>query len=197
MADYSPGEIGLMGKYWGVDNLVKNDGFWADVEQTLGKEGAVVTLPLAYNPQSVRRIQSMFSCPPGECGHCCRYHRIPITEADIKNIVDSGAKTGDEMVGKFKVDKDGPYFEGDGDGCPFLVDNACSIYEHRPNTCWLFPIMGEKQTMWGNKMVNLMQVRVFCHSTISLVRTIFGESINKSNGNLILLPDLFLVQKVV
>jgi Fe-S-cluster containining protein len=92
------------------------------------------------------------------CGECCRRYAIPVTPADIHQIK---KRTGldptafltlmepDNSVIKTYEDypkirlEDGDNFvlvlSQQDDGCMFLMDNRCSIYQARPMVCVPFP----------------------------------------------------------
>jgi hypothetical protein len=92
------------------------------------------------------------------CGECCKRYAIPVTPADIRQIIkftglnpraflalilpdDSVMKTYEDYP-KIRLE-DGDSFvlvlSEKGDSCMFLENNRCSIYEARPMVCRPFP----------------------------------------------------------
>ena len=79
------------------------------------------------------------------CSHCCRLPSIPITSAEARLLAQRTGRTvqeptyrmairdliaGQEQV--FAADGEARYA---GTACPFLVNDACSVYEDRPTVC--------------------------------------------------------------
>lgn len=66
---------------------------------------------------------------------------MPLTEADIARIEalghrrDDFSRLDDEMV---------PQLRNDAGHCVFLVAGKCSIYEHRPEGCRLYPLVWDR-----------------------------------------------------
>ncbi|MFA5401560.1 MAG: YkgJ family cysteine cluster protein, partial [Dehalococcoidia bacterium] len=87
-----------------------------------------IVLPLKWNPFAVRRVQDLFHCD--RCGECCHYDRVPVTQVDVDRAP--------EIAPYVIREGDKGYFITKG-GCPFYKD-GCSIYERRPDVCWLYPL---------------------------------------------------------
>lgn len=94
-----------------------------------------------------------FSC--NFCGSCCKEMDIPITHYDIERIIKSGTTLELDMFITFYPSTPESEYSAllyneystlflsnnlSDNACIFLVDNKCSIYEHRPNTCRTWPI---------------------------------------------------------
>lgn len=72
-----------------------------------------------------------------ECGaHCCRYGGAVATKEETLAIVNAGYPDCFEVVSE---DVRITQWNENGD-CPYLDDNACSIYEVRPLRCRAYPI---------------------------------------------------------
>ena len=68
-----------------------------------------------------------------QCGLCCKIYRIPVTDADRERLgVDDSyfVKNGNEM----NIIKNSQGF------CIFNKNGLCSVYEHRPVNCRLYPL---------------------------------------------------------
>lgn len=193
MALLDEGEVKLFGKYWGDNDLAHNDDFWADVYEHYSKEPRDAPLPVQYNPLTVRRVLGMLNCPPGECGKCCFYKTIKVNAYDIQRIIDSTSYSSEEVKGFVNTEDDKMYLNGHPDGCPFLKENSCTVYEARPDACYLFPI-GSKDAELGGKAVQQMQMRIRCPQALDVARKLITQALSK--GDKLLLPDLTIIQKV-
>lgn len=69
------------------------------------------------------------ACRAG-CSHCC-FIPVKITQAEAQHI---GRQIGRAPVASTDLG-DPPRIEGYDSPCPFLADDKCSIYEHRPGVC--------------------------------------------------------------
>jgi len=190
VARLSLAEQRLCSKYWGRADLVYDDEFWEDVVKSY--HGTNIPVPLKYNPLSVRRVLDMLDCPPGKCGQCCNYGYTPIFDQDIKRIVDN-TDYREEQVRSFLVEKDGALGIDGTNGCPFLKDNVCTIYEFRPDTCYLFPIQYAIKARMDGEDCEQMVIRLKCAPGLKILRTLFTEAVE--GGYFMLLPDLSLVPK--
>jgi Fe-S-cluster containining protein len=172
----------MFSKYYGDKDLVSNEGFWGDA--FLNYQNFTIPLPLVDTPESRRRLKDMFSCPKGKCSMCCReYIRVPVGDMDIKRL-------GDEFV---KEDKDGKFLDTS-KGCPYLVEGVCSVYEKRPDTCAQFPVQKSREAFVGDTKIAQMQYRLKCIPALNVIRELMVEA---CQGNVILMPDLNLIQKEI
>jgi Fe-S-cluster containining protein len=85
-----------------------------------------------------REVSAEIECP--ECGNCCKVFRPMLTAGDI-----------DRLAGRLKMPREdfiAKYLNGYRNGeehyykltpCPFLVDNACTVYSDRPDDCRSYP----------------------------------------------------------
>lgn len=196
MPYFDTGEIKLFGKYWGDNDLVHNEGFWEDVYAYYSQEPHDAPLPLRYTPPTVRMVQGMLDCPPGVCGKCCNtYKVVPLWPYDIRRIIEKTSFTMEYIEGIINTAEDGKMqMTSHPDGCPFLKDNVCTIYEARPDSCWLFPI-GFRDSLLEGKVVQQMTIRIRCLPALTIAREVITESLSK--GDKLLLPDLSIIPKVV
>src|SRR6266498_2523848 len=80
------------------------------------------------------------------CANCCRHVSPALNEEDVARLASHLGVTHDEFIANY-LDK------ADGDPefswvmrikpCPFLKDNRCSVYEHRPGTCHGYPYLNK------------------------------------------------------
>jgi Fe-S-cluster containining protein len=178
MAELTFQEMEMTSKFFGDKDLVHNKDFWLGV--FILYQDKVVPLPLVDNPQSRRRLHDMLKCPPGNCGDCCHYNNVPLSDMDIKRLNEHYAViTNDNKLDCSK-------------GCQFLKDNQCSIYSDRPDVCVEFPIQSPREgILYTGEKFQQVQYRVKCIQSIDVIRTIMEEAC--ASGDMMLLPDLSLI----
>jgi len=120
-----------------------------------------IILPLKWNPFAVRRVHDLLHCE--RCGECCKYGRVPVTQVDVDRAPEIAPYIQREGERGFLITKG---------GCPFLKDNLCSIYDRRPDVCWLFP-MQTPITTDGREMIVL---RLKCRSALSAAQVLYSEA---------------------
>ena len=185
MADFTHQESQMMGKYFGDGDLVENDLFWIDC--LIAYPDKVIPLPLVDGPEARRKLADLLVCPPGGCGMCCRYERVPVSKEDMKRLSDFNPTVIlDEKIGTYLACKD---------GCQFLNDNTCKVYGKRPDVCMQFPVQLPREGVIDGKIpFKQVQYRLKCEPGLKVVRAIMREAVEP--GNMILLADLSLVPKV-
>ena len=186
MAVLSVDEQQLFAKYWGKE---LGEEFWADISAHYLHSDALIALPVEFNIQNVKNVLSLLDCPPGKCGACCRYQKIHVTRDDIRKITENTKHKNLDI----KNDKNGSFLDGSKGGCPFLKDNACTIWEHRPLICYLYPIQGGRPAMLNGQQKDQMMIRLYCPSSITITRRVIEMALE--NPNTMLLPDLSVINK--
>jgi len=182
MADLLPVEAYLFSKYYGNRNLVNDDGFWADVAFLYKEKN--VPLPLIDNPASRRRLHDLFHC--NQCGECCKYDRVPVSDLDIQRLEKSLHNVRDYIVNDDNVNK-----MVCTNGCQLLKDNKCSAYPNRPDVCAEFPIQNSRQAQLSNgQPFTQIIYRLKCQPSVDVIRIIMADACSKG---MMLLPDLSLV----
>lgn len=105
-----------------VNGLIRAAGAGATSGQRVyWLQKAAQALSDAYGPHA--------ACKSG-CAHCCHIP-VKITQAEAIHI---GRKVGRTPLPASRLPPE-PQIQGYESPCPFLVDNACSIYAHRPAVC--------------------------------------------------------------
>jgi hypothetical protein len=186
MAVLNVDEQALFAKYWGKE---LGEEFWADINTRYLHSDALIALPVEFNLQNVQKVLSLLNCPPGKCGACCKYEKIQVSEEDIKKIVSNTPYKNLDV----KKDSGGYYLDGSKDGCPFLKDNACTIWAYRPFTCYLYPIQGGRPALLNGQQKNQMMIRLYCPSSIDITRRVISMALE--NPNSMLLPDLSVINR--
>jgi Fe-S-cluster containining protein len=185
LADLDLPEMKMFAKWHATPGLASNDAFWKDCLAAYVDKA--VTLPMYDEPAEREVVSKLVKCPPGECGACCRYDRVAISrterialEAASQQAVDTSA------------DESGNLYMNTRGGCPYLKNNACTVYAQRPAVCAAFPIISARAavSMEGAQLKQI-QVKLKCPAALEAVRTIFTRVC--AGGKLMVLPDLSLV----
>jgi len=73
------------------------------------------------------------------CGHCCREVLPTLTDDDVGRLAAGLGISSEEIVTQYLTrDEDGDLTFNQRP-CPFLSENRCRVYEHRPETCRSYP----------------------------------------------------------
>jgi uncharacterized protein len=78
-----------------------------------------------------------------QCGNCCRSLDVCLVPPDIDRLSTALHIPIDEVLTRY-VDEEGGQAQGEwavipAHPCPLLRGNLCSIYEHRPHACRVYP----------------------------------------------------------
>jgi len=186
LANLTVNEMAMFAKYNGDKDLINNELFWR--ECLMAYKETVIPLPMVDCAEARRKLSDMLNCPPGECGACCRYERVPVSREDVKRLGEVGATAA--------VLQDGQLYLMCKDGCQFLKDGACSVYAKRPDVCMQFPIQTPRDgVIDGKTPFKQVQYRLKCQPALEVIRAILRESLD--GGEMVLLPDLSLIPKYV
>lgn len=177
---FSPGEARLYSKYYGKE-FINDEQYWQDVLIYL--RDVDIPMPYRYNPITVRIVHEMLECPPGNCGGCCNYKEVPLSHNDITRMENASIALPQILT----KDNGTQYFDCS-NGCPFLIENSCSIYKYRPDACWLFPVQHSSDS-------DLLHIRVRCQASIAVIRKIVTAAVKENN--FLLLPNLICIEKEV
>jgi Fe-S-cluster containining protein len=123
-------------------------------------------------------VHELFSAVSGEidctvCANCCK-HITPVLENDdIKKLSESLCISVTRFKEKF-VKKD-PY-EGlifKTTPCPFLENNLCSQYEHRPKDCRSFPHLHKSDVT--SRLIGVIENYEFCPIVFNVFERLKGK----------------------
>jgi len=172
-------------KYYGRKDLVDDEAFWKEAADVYYEHN--VGLPIPYSPSQSRWFLEQFKC--GGCTDCCRYLQVQVSTNDIERITQNTEHK--DLTNILKYNDKGAFIPC-ANGCPFLVDKRCSIYQYRPDNCYLFPMQGGiLAQLPGGTKVDSLKMRLKCKPTIDVCRLIMKRAC--VNGR-ILLPDLQTLQ---
>ncbi|MEI7836737.1 MAG: YkgJ family cysteine cluster protein [Planctomycetota bacterium] len=94
-----------------------------------------------------RKVWARFDC--ADCGNCCKETHPGVTEADAQRLARGLGLSVEEFRDRYLslvADPDDladTPWEMDRLPCPFLKDNRCVAYEHRPAECRHYPYLDE------------------------------------------------------
>jgi len=174
-------EASLYAKYRGRD-FIEDEQYWLDVFEVYKDKN--VLLPVEHTNLNVLKLLKLFECE--KCGECCKYKFVPVNAYDIKRLLDSG------LDPEKLSDRDGQSYLSSENGCPFLKE-GCSIYSHRPETCFVYPLQGPADAESGGKKIKQIRIRLKCRAALKLARKIIAQTM--SQGDKLLLPDLTIIPK--
>jgi Fe-S-cluster containining protein len=85
-----------------------------------------------------RAVSAEIDCR--QCGNCCKVFRPMLKEKDINRLVTRLEIPKQDFITAYLVGyKNSGEYSFKLTPCPFLVDNACSVYSDRPDGCRLYP----------------------------------------------------------
>jgi Fe-S-cluster containining protein len=124
------------------------------------------------------REKIQFGC--NKCGECCKNMDVPLTHYDIARLIQSGTtldletlitlhpSLGDELDAvKLYGEYNTLYLTNklSDNSCIFLENNACTIYNYRPNSCRTWPFSKDSQNKLKIDAVADKTVSVSCDKT--------------------------------
>jgi len=106
------------------------------------------------------------------CGNCCKQLSPYLTKDDLKNLCIATDLEPDNLISI--------YTETDAEGvtfnmlpCPFLADNKCTVYHHRPGTCASFPHLHKPDT--HSRLRRMMENYEICPIIFNVVEMLKVE----------------------
>jgi len=110
------------------------------------------------------------------CGNCCRDLRVPLTQADVRRLVDATGREATQIVAWLQtnevdligepgslvlLDHDGGHalmvLAQEGGACIFLgSDDRCGVYPARPGNCRLYPFAASFGRRGGIRRLRLL-----------------------------------------
>ena len=155
------------------------DEFWNSIMTAYKNKD--LPLPLLPNTQTIWKAIKRFKCIEN-CGGCCHYGIVPVTAYDVKRLSDNGI----DLEKTIWSASDGSAHLNASPDCQFLKDNKCTIYNIRPECCFVYPLqLGTKEQL---------RIRIFCKPTLDLARKIVIDAMKE--GGKIIFPDLTIIQEV-
>jgi uncharacterized protein len=110
-----------------------------------------------------QEIEDKIDCT--ECANCCRVATTQVTDRDAEHLARHlGLKLANFLRDyTVETEEEGRILKRDREtGCVFLVNNLCSVYEARPNTCQLFPHLVKGSGSLQSRMWHMPDRAVYC-----------------------------------
>lgn len=83
-----------------------------------------------------KEVSSKIDCTA--CANCCKTVSPTLDEEDIVTFAKGLGISSEQLQSQYLVE-DGKGYTFNAKPCPFLVDNKCSNYDHRPKACASYP----------------------------------------------------------
>jgi len=178
MSQLSEQERVMFTRYYGDKRLEANDSFWADVWDVYCHTD--VPIPIEDDHINRRWLAGMLECE--QCGECCAsYPRLLVTDKDIARLPGMPyRREGDNSYLNIK------------DGCCYLENGKCSVWEKRPDGCVQWPIVGSTPAVVNGTAMRWLVYRVGCLASVKVLRDVMRRA---ARGGYMLLPDLSLVAR--
>jgi Fe-S-cluster containining protein len=100
------------------------------------------------------------------CANCCRHSVVSVNKSEIENIARHLGTTSEAVARSYTVpDPDAPALRillNSGNGCVFLDDNLCMIYDARPQACRDFPYVANGKHSLGSRQSSLARWAPLC-----------------------------------
>ena len=99
-----------------------------------------------------REVSREIDCT--KCANCCKTTHPVLKPADVRRLARHLELRVDEFRSRFLTDdpgRGGSVFRDQ--PCPFLQDNSCTVYDHRPSDCRSYPHLHKKDFVFRMNQV--------------------------------------------
>jgi Fe-S-cluster containining protein len=98
------------------------------------------------------------------CANCCRVATTQVSERDTEKLARFLGIRHADFLRDYTTEStdEGRILKRNADGCVFLKDNLCSVYEARPHTCELFPHLAKGNGSLVSRMWHMPDRAVYC-----------------------------------
>jgi Fe-S-cluster containining protein len=97
------------------------------------------------------------------CANCCRVATTQVNERDTERLARFFRLTVPAFLKQYTDSTDeGVILKRNENGCVFLDGNMCSVYDHRPGTCELFPHLAKGNGSLLSRMWHMADRAVYC-----------------------------------
>ena len=108
-----------------------------------------------------QQVESSVDCR--QCANCCRVATTQINDRDAERLARFlGLKLAAFLNDYTEVSEEGRILKRTSQGCIFLDNNLCSVYDARPNTCELFPHLVKGSGSLLSRMWHMPDRAVYC-----------------------------------
>jgi len=90
------------------------------------------------------KVVSEIDCT--KCANCCKEIKSELDNEDVEKLSINLDVTTEELISQYLIESEEPgKWNFNKLPCPFLIDNLCSKYNHRPKACFSYPHLHKKQ----------------------------------------------------
>lgn len=108
-----------------------------------------------------QQIEEEIDCT--QCANCCRVATTQVNDRDVDRLARHlGMKLSMFLTVYTEQSVEGRILKRNQDGCIFLQNNLCSVYEARPQTCQLFPHLVKGNGSLLSRMWHMPDRAVYC-----------------------------------
>ncbi|MFP3946895.1 MAG: YkgJ family cysteine cluster protein [Archaeoglobaceae archaeon] len=111
-----------------------------------------------------RELSSEIDCK--NCANCCKSLRVRLDDEDIEEFCTGVKMNPEEFREQYLVKCETGEYIFKSLPCPFLKDNKCSNYEHRPKRCRSFPHLDRDDFI--TRLEQITQVYSICPIVFNL-----------------------------
>ena len=106
-----------------------------------------------------KEISSKIDCT--KCANCCKAIQPTFTQKDISKIANHFDVTPSQFIEQYLApDVFGDDFSLKESPCPFLINNTCSIYNERPDSCRSYPHLHKDR--FASRMIGVLENYEVC-----------------------------------
>jgi uncharacterized protein len=112
------------------------------------------------------------------CANCCRVATTQVSERDVDRLARHFGMSVAAFQGAYTVETpdEGRILKRTENGCVFLENNLCSVYEVRPQTCELFPHLVKGAGSLLSRMWHMADRAVYCPIVFNALEGFKAES---------------------
>lgn len=112
------------------------------------------------------------------CANCCRVATTQVTERDVERLSKFLGMRSNEFTAQYTVETadEGRILKRTQDGCIFLQDKLCSVYEARPTTCEFFPHLVKGNGSFISRMWQMVDRATYCPIVFNSMESFKAET---------------------
>jgi len=99
------------------------------------------------------------------CANCCREGEAAVTPRDVEKLANLFRLSREDFRARFTmrgIDNDLILKRTDEEGCIFLKDNLCTVYEARPISCSGYPHLKDRSISFERRMITMPERATYC-----------------------------------
>ncbi len=118
-----------------------------------------------------QKYLSEYDCT--DCANCCKRLSPNLSREKIIEIADYLDISYEEFKEKYVEREKAEGFILKGRECPFLQDNKCSIYDHRPEACSSYPHLHKDNI--NHRLINIIDNSYICPIVYNILEDLKSE----------------------